>query len=173
METKIAKKIKWGLPAALAVPGALIGLFYLLRGSRAAMDVWVFRVLAPVEQFLGRLWSAVPFSGMELLIALFLAGNLLWLARCAVLAAGLAADMPPVAGPGRCVALAVVRRVLAVERGLLRLHLRPAQRPGGLPLFCGAAALRHRLLRPKRRPAGGPGGPGRGGTFCGEPGRLL
>ena len=73
METIAAKKIKWGLPAALAAPAALTGLFYLLRGHGAAMDLWVFRVLVPVEQFWGRLWAVVPFSGMEMLIALFLA----------------------------------------------------------------------------------------------------
>lgn len=83
MKTK--KKLAWGLPAALALPVLLVGLFYLLRNDRTAMDAWVFGVMAPVEQFWGRMWSVFPFSVMELLIALFLLGNAVWLIRTAVL----------------------------------------------------------------------------------------
>lgn len=86
METKVKKKLHIGLPLALALPALLLGLFYLLRGSQAAMDAWVFGVMAPVEQALGRLWSLLPFSGMELWIALVLLGSLVWLARAIFLA---------------------------------------------------------------------------------------
>ena len=86
METKTKKRLRWGLAAALLLPLALIGLFEWLKGSRAVMDFWVFEVLAPVEQLWGRLWSLFPLSGMELLIALFLLWNVVWLGRMAVLA---------------------------------------------------------------------------------------
>ena len=83
---KIWIKRNWRLGAALILPAMLTALFYLLRDSRSAMDLWVYGVAAPVEQALGRLWALVPFSGMELLIALFVLGNLYWLVRTAVLA---------------------------------------------------------------------------------------
>lgn len=83
MKTK--KTVSWILPAALALPILLIGLFYLLRSSRKAMDAWVFGIMAPVEQAWGRVWSIVPFSVMELLIALFLLGNAAWLIRAIAL----------------------------------------------------------------------------------------
>jgi len=86
METKERRKISWSRAAAAVLPLALVGLFYLWKGSRPVMDFWVFCVMAPAEQFLGRLWSAVPFSGMELMIALFLLGTVSWLMRTAVLA---------------------------------------------------------------------------------------
>ena len=54
----------------LAVPAALIGLFYLVRGNQAWMEVWVLHVIAPVEQCLGRFWSFLPFSAAELLVTL-------------------------------------------------------------------------------------------------------
>ena len=79
-------KRHWGLGLALLVPCGLTILFYMLRGNRLVMDFWVYQVAAPVEQALGRLWSFVPFSGMELLIALFLLGNLCWLIRAIALA---------------------------------------------------------------------------------------
>ena len=81
MELKTKRKINLGLLVALVLPVILNGLFYLLRGERAVMDVWVFSILAPLAQGMGRIWSIVPFSGMELLIALFLIGNVLWLLR--------------------------------------------------------------------------------------------
>lgn len=86
METK-TKKLSF-LPwlAALGLPALLVGLFYLLRGSRAVMDGWVFGVMAPVEQLMGRAWSIVPFSAAEVLTALFLGFSVLWLVRALALA---------------------------------------------------------------------------------------
>ena len=85
MESKTKKKARWGLASALILPLLLMGLFSLLKGNRGVMDFWVFRVIAPMEQFLGRIWSVVPCSGMELFIAAFLAGNAVWLVRAVVL----------------------------------------------------------------------------------------
>lgn len=70
---------------ALGLPLALTVLFYLLRGNRGAMDAWVGRVMAPVEQALGRFWSVVPFSMAEILTALVLAGTVVWLVRTVAL----------------------------------------------------------------------------------------
>lgn len=81
---KIQKK-NLALTAALILPLALAGLFGLLKGNRALMDGWVFGWMAPMEQLWGRIWSLFPFSVMEILILLFLGGNLLWLVRAGVL----------------------------------------------------------------------------------------
>ena len=67
------------LPILLALPLLLLGLFFLLRGSQSVMDAWVFRILAPAAQALGRLCSHVPFSVVELLITALIAGSLIWL----------------------------------------------------------------------------------------------
>ena len=83
--TQTKQKTGWLLPAALLTPAALVGLFFLLRGNGAAMDFWVFTVLAPTAQWLGRFWSAVPFSVMECVVAAAVAGTLLWLIRSVVL----------------------------------------------------------------------------------------
>ena len=61
------------------LPAALIGLFYLLKGNQTIMDFWVYRVLAPVEQTLGRFWAVCPFSALEALGALAVLCSLLWL----------------------------------------------------------------------------------------------
>ena len=71
--------------AGLALPGGLTALFYLLRSHRAVMDGWVYGVMGPAEQALGRLWSLVPFSAAELLTAAFLTGCAVWVVRLAVL----------------------------------------------------------------------------------------
>lgn len=84
METRTKKRINWRLAAVLALPVLLIGLFHLLKGDRTVMDRWVFSVLAPAAQGMGRLWSLVPFSGMELIIALFLLTSAGWLIHCGV-----------------------------------------------------------------------------------------
>lgn len=84
METRTKKRISWHLAAALALPVLLIGLFHLLKGNQAVMDRWVFSVLAPAAQGMGRLWSLVPFSGMELIIALFLLVSAGWVIYCGV-----------------------------------------------------------------------------------------
>ena len=86
MKTEKNYQVRWRLAAALILPLLLLGLFTLAKGNRAVMDFWVFRVMAPVEQCLGRFWSVAPFSGMELFIALFLLGNVVWLVRAVVLA---------------------------------------------------------------------------------------
>lgn len=67
------------MAAALAVPAALMGLFAILKENRAVMDGWVYGVMAPVEQFFGRVWSVFPFSVAEVLCALVLAVALVWL----------------------------------------------------------------------------------------------
>ena len=71
----------WRWAGALCIPAALSVLFQLLHGKRAGTHFWVVHVLGPGERLLGRLWSLVPFSVMEWSIALFLAGNLVWLVR--------------------------------------------------------------------------------------------
>ena len=71
----------WRWAGALCIPAALSVLFQLLHNKRAVMNFWVFHVMGPGERLLGRLWSRVPVSVMEWLIALFLAGNLVWLVR--------------------------------------------------------------------------------------------
>lgn len=65
----------------LAVPAALIGLFYLLRGNQALMEGWVTQILAPVAQFSGRFWSIFPFSVAEVLVTLGVAWLILWPVR--------------------------------------------------------------------------------------------
>ncbi len=88
METKVRKKGTVGAILAIGLPVLLTGLFYLLKDRRFVMDFWVFRVMGPFEQLLGRLWSVTPFSGMEILLVLFLAGNVGWLVRVVALAVG-------------------------------------------------------------------------------------
>lgn len=86
METKAKKKFEGKLAAALIAPLILVGLFELLKGNHAVMDGWVFGIMAPVEQFFGRVWSVAPISMMEVFIALFLIGNVIWLVRAVTLA---------------------------------------------------------------------------------------
>ena len=74
-------RIFWRWAGVLCIPAALSVLFQLLHSKRAVMNFWVFHVMGPGERLLGRLWSRVPVSVMEWLIALFLAGNLVWLVR--------------------------------------------------------------------------------------------
>lgn len=84
METAVRKKVHWGLLIGAGIPAILIILFYLLKDNTRLMDAWVFQVLGPAEQFLGRMWSVVPVSGMEILLTVFLLGNVVWLIRAAV-----------------------------------------------------------------------------------------
>ena len=77
MEEKLRTPLlRWTL-GTLCPPMGLIFLFFLLRRNRAAMNFWVFRVAAPVEQSLGRFWGWFPFSVAEVLTGLALAGLLL------------------------------------------------------------------------------------------------
>lgn len=85
MKTREKKLFFPGLLAAIVLPTVLIALFYGLKDLQAVMNFWVFQMMAPLEQFLGRLWSVVPCFGMELMIGLFLMGNLVWLGRIVIL----------------------------------------------------------------------------------------
>ena len=51
-----------GLHRWLLADGAVLLLFFALRGSRALMNALVFGVTLPLEQFFGRLCAHVPFS---------------------------------------------------------------------------------------------------------------
>ena len=74
------------LPVMLILPALLVLLFECLKGQKALMDGWVSGFMAPVEQFLGRVWSLLPwFSAAEVLTALFLVGSAVWLIRAVVL----------------------------------------------------------------------------------------
>ena len=59
-----------GLHRWLFACGAVLVLFYLIRGNRAAVNFWVYSVTLPFEQFLGRACAALPFSVAELLYVL-------------------------------------------------------------------------------------------------------
>ena len=69
----------------LVLPAAGIGLFYLLRHNRSLMDYWVSCIMAPSEQFLGRLWAPFPFSVAEAGIALAIGGIAIWFLSAIVL----------------------------------------------------------------------------------------
>ena len=84
MKTKKEQLIGLGLLAALLLPLALVGLFYLVIQNQAWINGWVFGVMAPLEQTLGRFWSLLPFSVAEVLTALFLAGSVVWIIWTAV-----------------------------------------------------------------------------------------
>ena len=142
----------WRWAGALCIPAALSVLFQLLHGKRAVMNFWVFHVMGPGERLLGRLWSLVPFSVMEWSIALFLAGNLVWLVRAVaglVRRRGLGRSFRRLLALGA--AVAVVRLLLDVAGGLLCRHLRPAQRSFRPGLLGGGPGRRDLLFRPKRR----------------------
>lgn len=96
------KRRNWILTAALILPLLLMLLFRLLKDDQTVMDRWVFGVIAPVEQFFGRVWAVVPFSAAEALVVLFLVGSVLWLIRAV---AGLARER---------VGSAFLRRLLAL-----------------------------------------------------------
>lgn len=76
-----------GLHRWLLSCGAVLALFFLLRGNRGAMNALVYGVTLPLEQLLGRACAALPFSVAELLYALAAALVLVLLAgtvRCLV-----------------------------------------------------------------------------------------
>lgn len=79
VKTKSKKWLSKRLLTALVLPVGLIGLFYAVIGRKAWINRWVYGVMAPVEQWLGRFWAWAPFSVAEVLAALFLAGSVLWL----------------------------------------------------------------------------------------------
>ncbi len=74
--------LPWGM--ALVLPLVLLLLFEALKGNQSLMDAWVSGFMAPVEQYLGRIWSLFPmFSVAEVLAVLFLTGSatgLIWTA---------------------------------------------------------------------------------------------
>ena len=81
---KLTWLLTWG--AALLPPLFLLALFELLKGDKSLMDAWVTGFMAPLEQFLGRVWSLLPwFSAAEALAALFLLGSAAGLIRAAAL----------------------------------------------------------------------------------------
>lgn len=75
----------WFLLGMVTLPLALIILFEVLKGRQGIMSGWVWFVMAPLEQALGRFWSFLPFSAAEVLAVLFLFGCIAWLGRAIVL----------------------------------------------------------------------------------------
>lgn len=76
-----------GLHRWLLSCGAVLALFFLLRGSRSAMNALVYGVTLPLEQCFARACAALPFSVAELLYALAAALAVILLAlfvRCLV-----------------------------------------------------------------------------------------
>lgn len=65
----------WLLIGAVSLPLLLVMLFELLKLKQRFMASWVFRVMGPLEQFLGQGWAHFPFSAAEIITALFLIGN--------------------------------------------------------------------------------------------------
>lgn len=84
----------WFRLGAVTIPLALVILFELLKGNQGIMNGWVWFVMAPLEQALGRLWSLFPFSAAEVLAALFLLGCGVWLVRAVVLVCRQKAPLP-------------------------------------------------------------------------------
>ena len=84
----------WFRLGAVTIPLALVILFELLKGNQGIMSGWVWFVMAPLEQALGRLWSLFPFSAAEVLAALFLLGCGVWLVRAVVLVCRQKAPLP-------------------------------------------------------------------------------
>ena len=72
-----------GLHRWLLACGAVLALFSLLRGDRAAMNILVYDVTLPFEQVLGRACAALPFSVAELLYVLAAVTTVLLLVRMA------------------------------------------------------------------------------------------
>ena len=72
-----------GLHRWLLACGAVLALFYLLRGDRVAMSILVYDVTLPFEQFLGRACAALPFSVAELLYVLAAVTAVILLVRMA------------------------------------------------------------------------------------------
>ena len=80
MEKRRERIAGWLLWAALTLPVLLLGLFYLMRDNLEFMDRWVYDVVGPLEQFLGRIWSHFPFSVVELIAAFLIIWSIAYLA---------------------------------------------------------------------------------------------
>jgi len=78
------KKRNWILAVATILPLLLMLLFRVLKNDPSLMRGWVFGVMAPVEQRLGRIWAVVPFSMAEAMASIFIVGSLCWLIRAVV-----------------------------------------------------------------------------------------
>lgn len=74
----------WLRLGSITIPLALIILFEVLKGRQGIMTVWVFGIMAPVEQLWGRIWSVFSFSVAEVFTILFLIGCVNWLARAVI-----------------------------------------------------------------------------------------
>ena len=85
MEVSAPKRTSRTRLPALAFPAAGVLLFYLLRANRPFMTFWVTRIMAPAEQFLGRIWAVFPFSVGEIIVALWIAALAVWFLRAVVL----------------------------------------------------------------------------------------
>lgn len=94
MKTKTKLNRLWLSLGGIVIPSALLILFHLLKTNQALMAGWVFGVMAPLEQFFGRIWSVFPFSVAEVLTGLFLIWCLVWLVRAAVLVIRQKAPLP-------------------------------------------------------------------------------
>lgn len=79
------KKRNWGLAVALVLPVVLMLLFKVLKEYPAVMDRWVFGVMGPVQQALGRMFARVSVSVAELMAAALLAWVCIWLIGTVVL----------------------------------------------------------------------------------------
>lgn len=65
----------------VAVPGALLGVFQLVKGQKAWINWTIQHVTTPFKQFLARLWDHVPFAVAEVIWALALLAFLVFLVR--------------------------------------------------------------------------------------------
>ena len=75
----------WFFLGTITLPLALVILFEVLKGRQVVIGAWVWSVMAPLEQVLGRLWSLFPVSVAEVFAVLFLSGCTVWLGRAIVL----------------------------------------------------------------------------------------
>lgn len=76
----------WLFIGSITIPLALVVLFSFAKRSQKGMNTWVWFVMAPLEQFFGRIWSICSFSVAEVLAAIFLTWCVVWLIRSIVLA---------------------------------------------------------------------------------------
>lgn len=68
-----------GLHLWLLALGVALALYYGLRGQRPLMNALAVHVTGPVKRALGRFWSHIPLSGMEVLLFLAAVGVVVYL----------------------------------------------------------------------------------------------